>query len=87
MHPGAPEDLQARDEAGAQAGAHRGVCGCSQGGLHQVQDQPKEGQEACCQEVVLHPHRGVRPCLSPFIKYQPKEGQEACCQEVVLHPH
>jgi len=56
MHPGAPEDLQARDEAGAQAGAHRGVCGCSQGGLHQVQDQPKEGQEACCQEVVLHPH-------------------------------
>merc|ERR1711910_169966 len=49
----APKDLQARDQAGAQAHPHRGVCRCPQGGLHQVQDQPQTRQEACGQEVVL----------------------------------
>ncbi|MFN9939945.1 MAG: hypothetical protein ACK56I_10780 [bacterium] len=38
--------------------------GCAQGGLHQVQDQPQEGQEARGQEVVLRPICRVRPCLS-----------------------
>ena len=55
VYPRAPEDLQACDQAGSQAGAHRGVCGCAQGGVHQVQDQPQEGPEARRQEVVLHP--------------------------------
>merc|ERR1711983_750442 len=49
----APEDLQARDQAGAQALPHRGVCRCTQGGLHQVQNQPQTRQEARRQEVVL----------------------------------
>merc|ERR1739840_25458 len=48
-----PEDLQARDQAGAQALSHRGVCRCPQGGLHKVQNQPQARQETCCQEVVL----------------------------------
>merc|ERR1712032_968598 len=48
-----PEDLQARDQAGAQAFPCRGVCGCPQGGLHQVQNQPQTCQEARRQEVVL----------------------------------
>merc|ERR1712133_272352 len=56
---GAPENLQARHQAGAQVGAHRGVCGCTQGGVHQVQDQPQEGQETCGQEVVLRSYSGI----------------------------
>ena len=52
---GAPEDLQARHQAGPQAGAKGRVCGCAQGGLLKVQDQPKEGQEARHQEMVLRP--------------------------------
>ena len=57
----APEDLQARDQAGAQALPHRGVCRCAQGGLHQVQNQSQEGQKACGEEMVLHSLRGIRP--------------------------
>merc|ERR1712212_630512 len=45
------------------SGINAGTWG-PQGGLHQVKDQPQEGQEACCQEVVLCSHRGVRPCLN-----------------------
>merc|ERR1712192_43378 len=51
--PRAPEDLQARDQAGAQALPRRGVCRCPQGGLHQAQNQPQTCQEARRQEVVL----------------------------------
>merc|ERR1712179_617462 len=61
VYSGAPENLQARHQAGAQAGAHRGVRGCAQGGVHQVQDQPQEGEEARGEEVVLRSFRGVRP--------------------------
>merc|ERR1712110_1084249 len=58
-----PRGLAACDQAGSQAGAHRGMRGRAQGGLHQVEDQPQEGQEARRQEVVLRPLRGVRPGL------------------------
>ena len=47
MFPGAPAYLQARDQAGTQAVPYRGMCGCTQGGVHQVQDKPKEGEETC----------------------------------------
>merc|ERR1712193_216453 len=35
-----------------------------QGGVLQVQEEPQEGPEARCEEVVLCSHRRVRPCLS-----------------------
>ena len=63
VYSGASEDLQARDQAGAQARAHRGVCGRAQGGVHQVQDQPQEGEEARGQEVVLCTLRRIWPGL------------------------
>merc|ERR1739842_26195 len=66
---------QACDQACSQAGAHRGVRGCPQGGLHQVKDQPQEGQEACCQEVVLYSFRGVWPCLNNHLN-TPQHRQE-----------
>ena len=44
------------DQAGPQADPCRGVCGCTQGGVHQVQDQPQEGEEARGQEMVLRPN-------------------------------
>ena len=47
MFPGAPAYLQARDQAGAKAVPDWGVRGCTQGGVHQVQDKPKEGEETC----------------------------------------
>ena len=56
MLTGAAAHVQARDQAGAQAGAAGGVRRCAQGGLHQVEDQPEEGEEARGQEVVLHPN-------------------------------
>merc|ERR1712098_303628 len=36
----------------------------TQGGVHQVQDQPQEGQETCGQEVVLRSYCGIWSCLS-----------------------
>merc|ERR1712080_652757 len=36
-------------------------------GVHQVQDQPQEGEEACGEEVVLRSFRGIWPCLILFI--------------------
>merc|ERR1711928_95303 len=38
----------------------------------QVQDQPQEGQEACCQEVVLCAHRGIWSCLICFVAINQK---------------
>ena len=61
---GAPEDLQTRDQAGAQARAQGGVRGRPQGGLHQVKNQPEEGQEAGCQEVVLRALRRIWTCIN-----------------------
>ena len=63
VQPGAAEDLQLCDQAGAQALPQAGVCRCAQGGLHQVQAEPDQENEACDQEVVLHPVTGVRTCL------------------------
>ena len=60
VQPGAPEDLQARDQAGAQADPQAGVYGRAQGGVHQGQDQPHQEEEARGQEVVLRPFGGVR---------------------------
>merc|ERR1711902_184505 len=59
-----PAYLQACHQAGPQVDPDRRVCGCPQGGLHQVQNQPKEGQEASCQEMVLRAFRGIWSCLS-----------------------
>ena len=59
VFPGTPANLQACYQTGSQAVPHRGMCWCTQGGVHQVQDQPQEGQEACDQEVVLHSIRRV----------------------------
>ena len=56
-----PENVQARHEAGAQAGRRRGVRGRAQGGLLQVEEQPQEDQEASDQEVVLCAFQGVWP--------------------------
>merc|ERR1712212_478931 len=56
------------------SGINAGTWG-PQGGLHQVKDQPQEGQEACCQEVVLHSFRGVRPCLNKHLN-TPQQRQE-----------
>ena len=63
MFSGTTAHLQARDQAGAKADTNRGVCGCAQGGVHQVQDQPQEGEEASGEEVVLYTIWGVWPCL------------------------
>ena len=63
MFPGTSKSLYTRVQAGAQTLSHGGVCGCTEGGLHEVQDQPQEGQEARRQEVVLHSVAGVRTCL------------------------
>ena len=60
MQPGAPEGVQARDQAGAQAQPQAGVCGGAQGGLLQAPGKPQEGQEARHQEVVLSTLTGVR---------------------------
>ena len=57
----ATENLQACDQAGAQARCSRGVRRRAQGGLLQVEEQPQEDQEAGDQEVVLRPFQGVRP--------------------------
>ena len=43
-----------------QAEAEGELRGHPQGGLHEVQEEPQEGQAPRHQEVVLHPHRGVR---------------------------
>ena len=56
VHPRTTENLPARDQAGAQARARGGVRGRAQGGVHQVEDQPKEGEEAGREEVVLRAH-------------------------------
>ena len=57
----ATENLQACDQAGAQARCSRGVRRRAQGGLLQVEEQPQEDQEAGDQEVVLCPFQGVGP--------------------------
>jgi hypothetical protein len=53
------EELQARDEVGAQPEADRGVRRRAQGGLPPLEDQPEEGGQARRQEVVLHTNQGV----------------------------
>ena len=61
VHLGACQDLQAHNEAGAQAGRGAGVRGRAQGDLQQEQAEPEEGQEADHQELVLHTLRGGGP--------------------------
>merc|ERR1712212_307700 len=56
------------------SGINAGTWG-PQGGLHQVKDQPQEGQEACCQEVVLCSFRRIRPCLNRHLN-TPQHRQE-----------
>jgi len=53
VHPGAAEAVQARDQAGARPQASRELHGRAQGGVHQVQDQSQEGEEAGGEEMVL----------------------------------
>ena len=59
-----------------------------QGGLHQVKDQPQEGQEACCQEVVLHSLQGVWPCLIYYLAnkriFALKQGNKILVLESLL---
>ena len=57
---GAPEIMQARHQACSPAQAPTGVRGYPQGGLLQIPHQPKEGPEACRQEVVLRSNQGIR---------------------------
>ena len=61
VHLGAGQDLQAHNQAGAQAGRGAGVRGRAQGDLQQEQAEPEEGEEADHQELVLHTLRGGRP--------------------------
>ena len=61
VHLGAGQDLQAHNQAGAQAGRGAGVRGRAQGDLQQEQAEPEEGQEADHQELVLHTLRRGRP--------------------------
>ena len=93
MQPRATEVLQARDQARAPPEAQRGVRGHPQGGLLQVQEEPQEGPEARRQEVVLRPHRGVRPRLrssqTPRKQQQggcraPLAGRSACARRLPL---
>ena len=58
VHLGAGQDLQAHNQARAQAGRGAGVRGRAQGDLQQEQAEPEEGQEADHQELVLHTFRG-----------------------------
>ena len=53
MHSRAPEAVQARDKTGACPQTSRELHGRAQGGVHQVKDQPQEGEEAGGEEVVL----------------------------------
>ena len=61
MQPRTTKNVQACDEAGAQAGAHWWVRGSAQGGVHQVKDQSQEGEEARGEKVVLRALWGVWP--------------------------
>ena len=45
--------MQARDKTGACPQTSRELHGRAQGGVHQVEDQPQEGEEAGGEEVVL----------------------------------
>ena len=67
--------MQACDEAGAQAGTHRGVRGCAEGGVYQVENQSQEGEEACCEKVVLRALRGVWPGINITFQHQEKFTQ------------
>ena len=60
VHPRTSEDVQAHNPTGAQAGRGSGVCRRAQGDLQQEQAEPKEGEEAYHQELVLHTLRGQR---------------------------
>ena len=60
VHPRTCEDLQAYNPTGAQAGRGSGVCRRAQGDLQQKQAEPKEGEKAYHQELVLHTLRGER---------------------------
>ena len=53
MHPGAPARVQACHKACPLPQASYRVCRYPQGGVLQVQDEPKKGPEAGYQEVVL----------------------------------
>jgi len=48
--------VQVCDQVGAASEAGRELSRHTQGGLHQVQEEPQEGYEAGGQEVVLHAH-------------------------------
>lgn len=52
--------MQVRDQAGAALEAGWELPRHPERGLHQVQEEPKEGLEAGRQEVVLHTHQGIR---------------------------
>ena len=53
VHPRATEAVQARDQAGACTEASRELHRRAQGSVHQVKDQPQEGEEAGGEEMVL----------------------------------
>jgi len=59
MHPRAAEAVQARHQAGARPQASRELHGRAQGGVHQVEDQSQEGEEAGGEEMVLRGHPRV----------------------------
>ena len=69
MLPGTPDNLQVCDQAGTPAGAKAGVCGCPEGGLHTLQKQPKEGEEASNQEVVLYSNTWVWLAITTIFVY------------------
>ena len=53
MHVGAAEAVQARDQARPCLEGPRELHRRAEGGVHQVADQPEEGEEAGGEEVVL----------------------------------
>ena len=97
MQPRAPARVQARHQACALPQAYRGVCWHPQGGVLQVQEEPQESPEACCEEVVLYAYCRVWPRLSNkmhrqvegTILWQPKLKSFRFCspQKSNMHCH